>query len=192
MKLHQSETAIDDAVDIKQGADPIHNWFFNYKGENYAHKVVDFANARYQPTTVDIKDDPYYRAKTSHQIKTPKPTPEEPPTPIEAFSPPEEPPEDQASPREQFKQFTKQTTPPPKQNFPIAENKRQLFEKAFSNDQEKITDHADLNETNIPIQKENRQAFKKIFSPTKREIFKQAFAPTKPIAQNNTEGLRHD
>ena len=65
MKLHQSEQDIGEAIEVKHGSDPIHNWFFNYKGEDYSHKVVDFANARYQPTTVDIKDDPYYQTKTS-------------------------------------------------------------------------------------------------------------------------------
>jgi hypothetical protein len=41
--------------------DPVHNWYFNNPQENYSHKVIDFANARYQPTSVDIKNDLYYR-----------------------------------------------------------------------------------------------------------------------------------
>src|SRR5207244_688206 len=48
---------------------PIQNWFFNADGENYSHKVVDFANARYQPTTVDIQDDKYY---TDRQTEEPE------------------------------------------------------------------------------------------------------------------------
>ncbi len=62
MKLHQATEDIEEAIETKRTQDPIHNWFFNPEKENYSHKVIDFANARYQPTTVDIKNDPYYRA----------------------------------------------------------------------------------------------------------------------------------
>ncbi len=62
MKLHQATDDIEDSVETKQVRDPIHNWFFNPDKENYSHKVIDFANARYQPTTVDIRSDPYYHA----------------------------------------------------------------------------------------------------------------------------------
>lgn len=62
MKLHQATEDVEDAVETKRVMDPIHNWFFNPEKENYSHKVIDFANARYQPTTVDIKNDPYYRS----------------------------------------------------------------------------------------------------------------------------------
>lgn len=61
MKLHQATEDIENAVETKRTIDPIHNWFFNPERENYSHKVIDFANARYQPTTVDIKHDPHYR-----------------------------------------------------------------------------------------------------------------------------------
>jgi general secretion pathway protein D len=64
MKLHEATDSIEDGITTKRTPDPVHNWFFNPDKENYSHKVVDFANARYQPTTVDIKDDPYYRAQT--------------------------------------------------------------------------------------------------------------------------------
>lgn len=60
MKLHDATDQIEDAVQTKRTKDPIHNWFFNPDGENYSHKVIDFANARYQPTTVDIVHDAYY------------------------------------------------------------------------------------------------------------------------------------
>jgi general secretion pathway protein D len=63
MKLHQATEDIEDAVETKRTQDPIHNWFFNPEKENYSHKVIDFANARYQPTTVDIKNDPYYHSQ---------------------------------------------------------------------------------------------------------------------------------
>jgi general secretion pathway protein D len=62
MKLQRAKSDIDDAVEVKKGIDPIHNWFFNPEGETYSHKITDFANARYQPTSVDIINDPYYRA----------------------------------------------------------------------------------------------------------------------------------
>lgn len=62
MKFHQATDEIENAIETKRVKDPIHNWFFNPDKENYSHKVIDFANARYQPTTVDIKTDPYYRS----------------------------------------------------------------------------------------------------------------------------------
>jgi general secretion pathway protein D len=64
MKLHDARDKIEESVETKRINDPIHNWFFNPKGEDYSHKVTDFANARYQPTTVDIRNDPYYRVHT--------------------------------------------------------------------------------------------------------------------------------
>jgi hypothetical protein len=64
MKLHEATDSIEDGIRTKRSPDPIYNWFFNPEKENYSHKVVDFANARYQPTTVDIKNDPYYRSQT--------------------------------------------------------------------------------------------------------------------------------
>lgn len=67
MKMHAATSSIEDSVDTTMGKDPIHNWFFNPEKENYSHKVIDFANARYQPTTVDIINDPYYRSKTQRQ-----------------------------------------------------------------------------------------------------------------------------
>ncbi|MFC1854489.1 secretin N-terminal domain-containing protein [Candidatus Dependentiae bacterium] len=63
MKLHDATEYIEETVETKVVKDPIHNWFFNPDKENYSHKVVDFANARYQPTTVDIRTDPYYRSE---------------------------------------------------------------------------------------------------------------------------------
>jgi hypothetical protein len=62
MKLHNATEEIRRTIKTDQVRDPIHNWFFNRNRENYYHKVVDFANARYQPTTVDMKNDPHYRA----------------------------------------------------------------------------------------------------------------------------------
>lgn len=62
LKLHDAYGTVKDALDTQWGKDPVHNWFFNSDKEEFSHKVVDFANARYQPTTVDIKNDPYYRS----------------------------------------------------------------------------------------------------------------------------------
>lgn len=64
MKLHEATNDIENGIQTKRTPDPVYNWFFNPEKENYSHKVVDFANARYQPTTVDIKNDPYYRTQT--------------------------------------------------------------------------------------------------------------------------------
>ncbi len=69
MKLHDVTDSIESSIQTKKTPDPIHNWFFNSEKENYSHKVIDFANARYQPTTVDIKNDPYYRTQTYRQQK---------------------------------------------------------------------------------------------------------------------------
>lgn len=72
MKLHQATNNIEDSVQTKSTNDPIHNWFFNPDKEDYSHKVTDFANARYQPTTVDIKNDPYYRTELQNGLKEKK------------------------------------------------------------------------------------------------------------------------
>jgi general secretion pathway protein D len=61
MKLHEATNYIEDGIKTSKTHDPIFNWFFDPKAENYSHKVVDFANARYQPTSVDLKNDSYYR-----------------------------------------------------------------------------------------------------------------------------------
>jgi len=68
MKLHDATDFIEDNIETKNSKDPIHNWFFNPEKENYSHKVIDFANARYQPTTVDIKADPFYRSQTEKEL----------------------------------------------------------------------------------------------------------------------------
>lgn len=67
MKMHSATSSIEEAIQTQPVNDPIHNWFFNPEKENYSHKVIDFANARYQPTTVDISNDPYYRSQTRRQ-----------------------------------------------------------------------------------------------------------------------------
>jgi len=63
MKMHNATDDIEAAINTKRSIDPVQNWFFNPDKENYSHKVIDYANARYQPTTVDIRHDPYYRAQ---------------------------------------------------------------------------------------------------------------------------------
>jgi general secretion pathway protein D len=92
MKLHQATENIEEAIQTKTTLDPIHNWFFNpkvspgNKPENYSHKVIDFANARYQPTTVDIKHDPYYRAlssKEEEEVVAEKPIESSPAQPLQ-------------------------------------------------------------------------------------------------------------
>lgn len=65
MKLHSATNDIEGSVSTIKSSDPLFNWFFDPKKENYSHKVVDFANARYQPTTVDVKNDSYYRNNTT-------------------------------------------------------------------------------------------------------------------------------
>lgn len=67
MKMHQATDQIESSILTNKSTDPVFNWFFDPKKENYSHKVVDFANARYQPTTVDIKNDPYYRVHTQYK-----------------------------------------------------------------------------------------------------------------------------
>jgi len=72
MKLYQAKNDIDDAIEVEKVKDPIHNWFFNPDGETYSHKIIDFANARYQPTSTDIKEDPYYVSTTEREKKRKK------------------------------------------------------------------------------------------------------------------------
>lgn len=67
MKMHAATESLEQAVQTSPSNDPVHNWFFNPEKENYSHKVIDFANARYQPTTVDIRNDPYYRSQTRRE-----------------------------------------------------------------------------------------------------------------------------
>ena len=62
MKLHQATDSIKDGIVTSKTKDPIFNWFFNPENADYSRKVLDYANARYQPTMVDIKNDPYYRS----------------------------------------------------------------------------------------------------------------------------------
>lgn len=77
MKLHEATDQIEKTIITTKTRDPLFNWFFNPKSENYSHKVIDYANARYQPTTVDIKNDPYYRTQTNRErLITEKKTPE--------------------------------------------------------------------------------------------------------------------
>lgn len=78
MKLHNATNNIEDAVETKKTMDPVYNWFFNPDGENYSHKVIDFANARYQPTTVDIANDPWYRSATEKDQQYQQETAESP------------------------------------------------------------------------------------------------------------------
>jgi general secretion pathway protein D len=227
MKLHQSENDITNAVDVKQGKDIVHNWFFNYKGEDYSHKVVDFANARYQPTTVDIKDDPYYNTTSSLNVKQKKQPPGQSPLPgyekikqdynklvhleepeenvfpqnhlrkefVQAFSPPKEKYKEEKAPSEnsfanissqartRFKNFAQESAPPLSSNIAISGKKRQLFEEAMGENK-----RAPKQITDVSIQTGKRQQFKDAFTPTKREIFKQTFAPIQqPVAHNAKE-----
>ncbi len=62
MKLHEASKIVDQSTETNRTKDPIHNIFFS-SSELTSHKVVDFANARYQPTTVDMKHDELYRGK---------------------------------------------------------------------------------------------------------------------------------
>lgn len=65
IKLNDAMHIVDATSNTYWGQDPVNNWFFNASKENYSHKVLDFANARYQPTTVDLSTDTYYRPSTS-------------------------------------------------------------------------------------------------------------------------------
>jgi len=67
MRLHRATKHIEQGVGKDASKDPIHKWFFVTDKNTYAHKVVDFANARYQPTNVDLKNDPFYRSETKAQ-----------------------------------------------------------------------------------------------------------------------------
>ena len=60
MKLHRARKEVEASVLTSSIMDPVHNIFFNGSKENYHHKIDDFANARFQPSTIDIKHDPFY------------------------------------------------------------------------------------------------------------------------------------
>lgn len=60
MKLHRARKEVESSVLTGSVSDPVHNIFFNGNKEIYHHKIDDFANARFQPSSVDIKHDPFY------------------------------------------------------------------------------------------------------------------------------------
>ncbi len=61
MKLHRARKDVADSILTSAISDPIHNVFFNQSKESYFHKVEDFATARFQPSTVDLKHDEFYQ-----------------------------------------------------------------------------------------------------------------------------------
>jgi general secretion pathway protein D len=65
INLHAAAKEVEEAIQTTKSNDPIYNFIFNASNENYSHKVIDFANARYQPNNVDIRFDPYYRTTTA-------------------------------------------------------------------------------------------------------------------------------
>lgn len=68
MKLHRAAGEVEDAIKTTKSNDPVQNFYFNPTGEGYSHKVIDFANARYQPNNVDIRHDPFFRSESSIEI----------------------------------------------------------------------------------------------------------------------------
>ena len=72
MKLHNAKKDVKNVSEIGSKRDPIQNWFFDPKKEDYSHKVSDFATAKFQPTTADIKYDPYYRIIDEEEKKEKK------------------------------------------------------------------------------------------------------------------------
>lgn len=66
LKLHQATDDIRRTAEMRNGRDPVYSWFFNPHKKEYSHKVIDFANARYQPTTVDLHNDPFYRSENEN------------------------------------------------------------------------------------------------------------------------------
>jgi general secretion pathway protein D len=69
INLHAAAKEVEETIQTTKSNDPIHNFIFNSSNENYSHKVIDFANARYQPNNVDIRFDPYYRTTTVDSSK---------------------------------------------------------------------------------------------------------------------------
>lgn len=66
MKIQQAKQNINFGTSKSITNDPVSNWFFNPDSKDYSRKIDDFATARYQPVTVDIKNDEYYRAEKVH------------------------------------------------------------------------------------------------------------------------------
>lgn len=60
MKLHRAHKDVEASILTGATKDPLHNTFFNPNRETYHHKIEDFANARFQPSTIDIRHDPFY------------------------------------------------------------------------------------------------------------------------------------
>jgi general secretion pathway protein D len=69
MKLDLAKQVVDESVVTSKTPDPVQNWFFNPESKRYSTKVEDYATARFQPSTVDIKNDPYYRSSLEFRDK---------------------------------------------------------------------------------------------------------------------------
>ncbi|MCF7799581.1 hypothetical protein K9M16_01120 [Candidatus Babeliales bacterium] len=69
MKLEDATKNVKEAVQFEATNDPVNNWFFKPKKDDFSHKIGDYASAKYQPTTVDIKSDPYFRATPEKEEK---------------------------------------------------------------------------------------------------------------------------
>ncbi len=169
MKLHDATSYIEDTVQTKKTNDPIHNWFFNPEGEDYSHKVVDFANARYQPTTVDIKHDPYYRVHLENEEEE------------EVYSP-----EERKREIEEIK--AQQLKPKEKSAEEILEQQRIKLKELIADNQRSIKKKSA--EEKIAIDDEKREEAKELISSqpkmaTEYSQNKQPAINTKPIININ-------
>ncbi len=67
MKLDLAKETSDAASPTYRTSDPIDNNYFNTESHPWSHKVDDFSSARFQPSQVDIKNDPYYRTESERE-----------------------------------------------------------------------------------------------------------------------------
>lgn len=66
MKIDRAKEDLSTSELYCSTNDPIYNWFFD-PGFGYERKLDHFESARYQPVTVDIKHDPYYRSQVPEE-----------------------------------------------------------------------------------------------------------------------------
>ncbi len=78
MKLDEARYWYDSVVPPAKSNDPLNDWFFDSAGTRFGKKLEDFSTGRYQPVTVDMKNDPYYRSKTITQEILEKENPKKP------------------------------------------------------------------------------------------------------------------
>jgi len=177
MKLYAAKGDIDDAIEVQKTKDPIFNWFFNGEKETYSHKIVDYTNARYQPTSVDIINDPYYRAVPLREEKKEEEEEIKPPTPPE---PPIKPEIGKKSPPEEIQTTQPITKPgviekPENKIEEVKKEEEEVEEEAEEPEEEEVEEEAEE-----PEEEEIEEKIEEARRKERRQKLQQLFSSSKP------------